>query len=135
MRRVPLTLGLVLITALITHDLYEFFVTNEGIRYFASDPWRLIYVMLLGVAGGATTLGISKLSPGSQRTLKLTAVGTLGTVLILGLGLFGYHLARLLPMVREAGTWGLTAGALGFLSFAVAAVLVWLEFCQIWRQA
>jgi len=52
MRRIPLILGLVLITGLIIHDIYEFFVTNEGIRYFSSEPKRLLYVMLLGVAGG-----------------------------------------------------------------------------------
>jgi hypothetical protein len=140
MRRIPLILGLVLITGLIIHDVYEFFVTNEGVRYFSSDPRRLIYVLLLGVAGGVIAIGISRLSPGSQRTLKLAALGTCGTALVSGLGVFAYHLARLLPMirepmVREAGTWGLAAAVLGFLSFAVVAVLVWLEFRQIWRQA
>jgi hypothetical protein len=135
MRRIPLILGLVLITGLTIHDLYEFFVTNEGIRYFSSDPQRLIYVLLLGVAGAAIAIGISRLSPGSQRTLKLAALGTLGTILVGGSGLFAYYLARFLPMVWEAGKWGLAAAGLGFLSFSVAAVLVWLEFRQIWRRA
>lgn len=135
MRRIPLMLGLVLITGLIIHDLYEFFVTNEGIRYFSSDPRRLIYVLLLGVAGGVIAVGISRLSPSYLRALKLAALGTLGTVLVSGLCLFAYYLALLLPMVPEAGVWGLAAAALGFTSFAVVAVLVWLEFRQIWRQA
>jgi len=135
MRRIPLILGLVLITGLIIHDLCEFLVTNEGIRYFSSEPQRLLYVVLLAVAGGVMALGISRLSPGSQRTLKLAALGTFGTALVSVMGLFAYHLARLLPMVGEAGAWGLAAAALGFLSFAVVAVLVWLEFRGIWRQA
>lgn len=135
MRRIALILGLVLITGLIIHDLYEFFVPNEGVRYFSSDPRRLVFVMLLGVAGGVVAVGLSRLSPGSQRTLRLAVLGTFGTVLVSGLGLLTYHLARLLPMMREAAAWGLTAAALGFLSFAVVAVLVWLEFRQIWRQA
>ena len=70
MRRIPLILGLVLIAALIVHDVYEFFVTNEGIRYFSSEPSRLLYVILLGIAGGMVALGISRISPASQRKLK-----------------------------------------------------------------
>lgn len=135
MRRLPLIFGLVLLTVLTIHDLYGFFVTDEGIRYFSSDPRRLTYVLLLGIVGGVIAVGISRLSPGSLRSLKLTALGTFGTVLVSGLCLCGYHLASLLPMVREAGAWGLAAAALGFLSLAVVAVLVWFEFRQVWRQA
>jgi hypothetical protein len=134
MRRISLILGLVLITVLIIHDLYEFFVTNQGLSYFSSEPRRLLYVVLLAVSGGVVALGISRLSPGSQRTLKLAALGTFGAAIVSVLGLFAYHLARLLPMMREAGVWGLIAAALVFLSFSVVAVLVWLEFRQVWRQ-
>ncbi|HOC57188.1 MAG TPA: hypothetical protein PKI20_16335 [Verrucomicrobiota bacterium] len=52
MRRIPLILGLMLITGMLIQDIYEFFVTNEGIHHFSSKPSRLLYVMLLGVAGG-----------------------------------------------------------------------------------
>ena len=120
MRRVPLILGLVLITGLIIHESYEFFVTNEGIRYFSSEPRRLLYVMLFGAASEIVAFGLSRLSPGTRRTLKLTALGSFATLLLCILGLFAYFLARLAPMVSEAGTWGWVAGA--FLSFAVMAV-------------
>jgi hypothetical protein len=132
MRRVPLILGLTLIVAMTVWEVYEFFVTNEGIRYFASEPRRLVPVILLGLAGGVVALGISRLSPGSQRTLKLTALGTFGTVILCVLGSFAYALARVAPTVNEAGTWGWIATA--FLSSAVMAVLVWFEFRQVWRQ-
>lgn len=78
MRHVPLIICLVLITAMILHGVYDFFVTNEGIRYFSSEPIRLAYVVLLSVAGGMFALWISRLSPFSQRRLKLFALGALG---------------------------------------------------------
>ncbi len=89
MRRIPLILGLVLITGLVIQDIYEFFVTNEGIRYFSSKPARLLYVMLLGVAGGVAAFGISRLSPASQRRLKLLALGGFGGLLVAEVALFG----------------------------------------------
>lgn len=68
MRRLPLILGLTLIVAMTAWEVYRFFVTHEGIRYFSSEPRRLVLVILLGLAGGVVALGISRLSPGSQRT-------------------------------------------------------------------
>ena len=101
MRRVPLILGLVLIAALIIHDIYEFFVTNEGIRYFSSEPRRLPYVVLLGIAGGIVAFGISRFSPASQRKLKLTALGGFGVLLVGALTFFGYvsYLLAIAPLI------------------------------------
>ena len=134
MRRMPLILGLVLITGLIIHDIYEFFVTNEGIRYFSSEPRRLLYVMLLGVVGGIVAFGISRLSPTSQRSLKLTALGGFGIFLVGAIAFFGYLLCLLGagPIAWGAGMWGCIAA--GFVSVAVTAWVVWLEFRQVWRQ-
>jgi hypothetical protein len=132
MRRLPLILGLTLIVAMTIWEVYDFFVTNEGVRYFLSEPRRLVAVLLLSLAGGAVAFGFSRLSPGSLRTLKLAALGTFGTVLLLALGLFAYSLSRFAPMVSEGGAWGWMAGV--FISFAVLAMLVWSEFRQVWRQ-
>jgi FtsH-binding integral membrane protein len=132
MRRLPLILGISLIVAMTVWEVYAFFVTNEGVRYFSSEPQRLLPVVLLGLAGGVVAFGISRLSPGSQRTLKLTALGTLGTVFLCALGFLAYSLARLVPIVSEEGGWGWMAVA--FLAFAVMAALVWLEFRQVWRR-
>ena len=133
MRRIPLILVLVLIAGMIVRDVYEFFVTNEGIGHFSSKPSRLLYVMLLGLAGGAVALGISRLSPASQRSLKLMALGGFGSLLVAAVAFFG-HLLYLLASspLREAQLWGWIIAA--FCSAAVAAVLVWSEFRQIWRQ-
>ncbi len=132
MRRLPLILGLTLIVAMTLWEVYDFFVTNEGLRYFSSEPRRLVYVVLLGLAGGLVALAISRRSPASRRTLKLTTLGTFGTLLLGVLGLFAYHLTWAAPMVTEAGMWDWIATA--FLLFAVMAVLVWLEFRQVWRR-
>ena len=132
MRRLPLIIGLALIVALTVRESYDFFATNEGVRYFSSEPRRLLHVMLLGLAGGLVAFGISRLSPGSQRTLKLTVLGTFGTLLLGVLGLFAFHLTWAAPMVSEAGMWGWIAAALA--SFAVLAGLVWFEFRQVWRR-
>ena len=63
--------------------------------------------------------------------LKLTVLGTFATLLLGGLGAFAFHLTWAAPMVTEAGMWGWIATA--FASFGVMAVLVWCEFCQLWK--
>lgn len=131
MRRLPLILGFMLIAVGTVWEVYEFFVVNEGVRYFSSEPRRLVPVVLVGLAGGAVAFGISRLSLGSQRTLKLTVLGTFGTLLLGVLGLFAFHLTWAAPMVSEAGMWGWMSAA--FASFAIVAVLVWFEFRQVWR--
>ena len=136
MRRVPLILGLVLITGLIIHDIYEFIVTNEGIRYFSSEPIRLAYVVLLGVAGGMIALGISRLSPASQRRLKLFALGAFGLFLI-GAAVFAgwlFYSVRTAPIFYGGAAIGWMAFA-GFIAAALAAGLVLWEFSRVWRHA
>jgi hypothetical protein len=135
MRRIPLILGLVLITGLIIHDIYEFFVTNEGIRYFSSEPRRLLYVMLLGVVGGLVAFRISRLSPASQRSLKLLALGGFGTLLVVAVAFFGYLFYRLAVAGLQDGLgWVWTAWAVAFVPMTLAASMVWMEFRQVWRQ-
>lgn len=132
MRRLPLILGVTLIVAMTIWEVYDFFVTNEGVTYFSSEPRRLVPVVLLGLAGGVVAFGISRLSPGSQRTLKLAALGAFGTALVFALAIFAYSVARFSSMVGEGGAWGWMAAA--FASLAVLAILVWFEFRQVWRR-
>ena len=133
MRRIPLMLGLVLIAGLMIQDIYEFVVQNKGIHYFASDPKRLLHVILLSLAGGLIALGISRLSTNSRRRLKLVALGIFGALLTGGLGFFAFVIASIKTMERETEIfWWVIVGLLGM---GVAAGLVWLEFRQVWRES
>lgn len=133
MRRIPLIVGLALIAGLIIRDIYEFLVTNEGVRYFSSAPRRLLYVLLLGIGGGIVAFVISRLSPASQRSLKLLALGGFGCLLVAATGFFGYLLCSLpaAPLTEAHLGWSIAAV---FCSMAAVAVLVWLEFRQVWRH-
>ena len=132
MRRLRLILGLTLIAALTVRGLYDFFVTNDGVRYFSLEPRQLLYVVLLGLGGGLVAFGINRLSPGSQSTLKRTVLGTFGLILLGALGLFAGCLIWAAPMASEAGLWGWIAAT--FATLGVATFLVWFEFRQIWRR-
>jgi hypothetical protein len=114
-------------------DIYEFVVQNKGIHYFASDPKRLLHVILLSLAGGLIALGISRLSTNSRRRLKLVALGIFGALLTGGLGFFAFVIASIKTMERETEIfWWVIVGLLGM---GVAAGLVWLEFRQVWRES
>jgi hypothetical protein len=130
MRRIRLILGLVVITCLIMHDIYGFFITNEGIHYFSSEPRRLLYVVLLAAGGGMVVFGISRLSPAAQRSLKLLALGGFGCLLVAAVAFFGHVLYSVAatPLI-EAQLRGWIATP--FCSMAVAAVLVWWELRQV----
>ena len=49
MRKIPLILGLTLLAVLTVWETYDFFVTNDGIGYFTSQPQRLLYIVGIGV--------------------------------------------------------------------------------------
>jgi hypothetical protein len=132
MHRLPLILGLVLIFALTVWGLYDFFITNEGVRYFSTEPRRLLDAVLLGVFGGLGAFGISRLSSSSQGSLKLAALGISGAFLLGVQGLFAYNLPWAAPIVSEAGMWGWIAAA--FVSFSVMTVLVLIEFLKVYKR-
>jgi hypothetical protein len=127
MRHIVIIFGVVLGSVLFVHGIYEFCTEDAGILYFSSHPDRMVYVMLLAVSGGLIALGISRLSPDSQRRLKLFALGGFGTILVAGLGFFAYLL------------WVLPDGSVDwaearFVGGAWTAGLVWTEFRKLWRK-
>ena len=133
MRWLPLTIGLLLIVALTAHDFYEFFVADEGISYFSSQPLRLLYVALLGVTGGGVALIISRMSPGSQRKLKLTVLGGLGTSVTFFSVFFAYHLKLAPSKLIDVGMRG--SGTVALISLMSIAALVWWEFRRVWKRS
>ena len=132
MRKIPLILGLTLLTILTVRDTYEFFMTDDGVGYFTSQPHRLLYVTIIGVVGGVLALAFSRLSPVARRTLRLVALGGFGMCITAFLAIFAARLASFTSMVTDSGLWGWVIAALVALS--VATVLVWLEFYFAWRR-
>ena len=132
MRKIPLILGLMLLAGLTVHDTYQFFVTDDGVGYFTSQPHRLLYVAVIGVVGGVMALAFSRLSPVARRALRLVALGGFGACVTAFLAIFAARLASFASMVTDSGMWGWVIAALASLS--MVAVLVWLEFCFVWRR-
>lgn len=132
MRKIPLILGLMLVAALTVHDAYQFFVTDDGVGYFTSQPRRLLYVVGIAVVGGLLALAFSRFSPMTRRALRLTALGGFAACITAFLAIFATRLASFASMVTDSGMWGWVIAAL--ISLSVVAVLVWLEFYLVWRR-
>ena len=132
MRILPLILGLALVAVLTGLEVYDFFVTNDGIGYFASHPRRLLYVAVIGIAGGLLALAFSRVSSVSRRVLRLVVLGGIGACVTAYLAVFSARLASLPPMETEFAIWGGVAATLGSLS--IVAALVWLEFYLVWSR-
>ncbi len=136
MRFVPLILGLMLMASMTVLEIYDFLITNAGIAYYSSDSSRFMPVVILAFVGGVLALGISRLSPGSQRILKLAALGAVGAVLLHTLSMLIFllnSLARIETIEIEAHSIGWIAAAVA--SSIVLAVFVCWEFWQTWRRA
>ena len=132
MRKIPLIIGLTLLAALTASETYEFFITNDGIGYFTSQPHRLLYIVGIGVVGGALALAFSRLSPVTRRTLRLAVLGGFGVCVTVFLATFAARLTSFTSMVTGAGAWAWVITAL--ISLSVIAVLIWLEFYFVWRR-
>ena len=132
MRKIPLILGLTLLAVLTVRDTYEFFVTDDGVGYFTSQPHRLFYVTIIGVVGGVLALAFSRLSPVARRAVRLLALGGFATCVTGLLAIFAARLASFSSMVTASGMWGWVVATLGSLS--VVAVLLWFEFYLVWRR-
>jgi len=132
-RRALLICGLVVLAAIIASDLYEFFLTNDGVGYYVAEPWKFVYVVMIAVAGGMTAWGISRLAPASQRKLKLTALGGFGILLVGAMAWSGYLLYLFAVTPFDASrVWPWIAATL--FCAGAAAVLVWLEFQQVCKR-
>jgi hypothetical protein len=132
MRKIPLIFGLILLAILTVWETYNFFVTDDGIGYFTSQPRRLLYIAGIGVVGGVLTLTLSRLSPGARRTLRLAVLGSFGVCVTALLTTFAIRLASFASMVTDVAAWGWVITAL--ISLSVLAVLTWLEFYLVWRR-
>ena len=89
-------------TWLVVDTVREFFA-NETIQYFSSEPRRLLYVAAMAIVGGFAALGFSRLSPRTQRDVKVFAWGAAASTLTVFVGYFAVRLASLFSLVVESG--------------------------------
>ncbi|MCW5550559.1 MAG: hypothetical protein KIS67_00190 [Verrucomicrobiae bacterium] len=132
MRRPIGFLGFVLLAVLTGWETYEFCVTNKGIRYFVSEPHRLLFVTSIALVGGGAVWALSRLSPAALRSLRLWTLAGFATCVTCFLAVFTACLVSFSPVVTDSGMWGWMAVTLGAL--VAVAGLLWFEFHQVWKQ-
>src|ERR1043166_6783120 len=95
MKRWSIIVAAALVATWLVVDLVREFFANDTIQYFASQPHRLLYVVAVAVAGGFVALGFSRLSPHTQRHVRVFAWGAAASTLTAFLGYFAFRLASL----------------------------------------
>lgn len=133
MSKVSLILGFILLTILIASDLRDFLTTDEGVRYFTSEPRRFVYVVAIALIGGALALLFSRLSPITRRKITLVMFGGFAACFTGLVVLFATLLPSISFVIAESGKLPLIFSA---LVLAIAAVaLIWFEFYLFWRRS
>jgi len=115
-----------MVVAMFAWDIYDFLITNDGIRYYSSNPQRLVFPIFLGVVIGTIAFAISRLSTDTQRRVKVGSLATLGVLLSAALIYFAFQIVQLAAVTRE---WGWILVAFGGLLAIVC--LVWWEFRRV----
>jgi ABC-type Fe3+-siderophore transport system permease subunit len=129
---IPIILGFTLLAVLTIMDAYNFLVTDDGVRYFVSEPTRLFYVVAIALVGGGLALAFSRLSPITRRKLTLLTLGCFAACAT-GFAVFlVICLVSFSTTVAESGNRRWIIVALG--SLIVVAMLIWFEFYQFWRR-
>lgn len=121
--------GFVLLAVLTGWEIYDFFVTNDGIRSFTSEPRRLLFVTGIALVGGGAVWAVGRLSTAAQRSLRLWALGGFATCVTCFL--FIACLIPFSPVVTDSGMWGWMAVTIG--SLLAVAGLLWFEFHRVWK--
>ena len=127
--------GIILIVAFAIFaiaDIIHDFIANDTIHYFSEQPHQLLLVAAIGIAGGLVAFGFSVLSPRSQRGVKLVALGSGGSFVMVAGGYFIYQVANL-PKLIDASLPRHMPWLLLVATVAIAG-LCWFEFYQVWRS-
>jgi hypothetical protein len=132
MKRRSIILGAVVVGAWIVVDTVREFLANETLEYFATKPVRLLHVAAIAIVGGLAALGFARLSPSTQRQVRVFAWGAAASALTLFVVWFAFRLALLASLVVESGgsVWGLLA----WLLFVAVAAYLWFEFYRAMKS-
>lgn len=117
-------------TWLVADTAREFFA-NETNQYFLSEPQRLLYVAVIAIAGGFTALRFSRLSPRTQRHVRVFAWGAAAATLTAFVGYFAFRLVALSSLVFESS--GGPSVLLALLLFLTIAGYLWFECYRAWK--
>ena len=117
-------------TWLVVDTVREFFA-NETIHYFSSEPHRLLYVAAIAIAGGFAALIFFRLSPRTQRHVRVFSWGAGASTLTAFVSYFVFRLVSLSPLVIESG--GSAWVVLALLLFTAIATYLWFECYRAWK--
>lgn len=132
MKRFFFILGLLMIAALTVAEIYDFFVTNQGVDYFSSHPQRLFYVAGIAVLGGVIAFAYGRLSATWKRTTRLSVLAVMAVALTGFCCFMAVAAVRILAEPSFASyRWPVAGCWLLFLAFAV---WLWFEFWHLLRK-
>jgi len=131
MKRWTIIIAAALVGIWLVVDIVREFFANETIQYFASQPHRLLYVAAVAIVGGFVALAFSRLSPRTQRHVRVFAWGAAASTLTAFIGYCGFRLASLSSFIIESGgsVWVLLA----LLVFSGIASYLWFECYRAWK--
>lgn len=130
-KRWSIIIGAAVVAAWLVIDLVREFIANETFQYFSSDPVRLLYVAGSALCGGLVAWGIDRLSPRTQRCIKLFGWGAAAGALTAFIAWHGFSVASLATTGIESHG-GLVLVAMLLLS-GIAAYL-WFEFYRTLKE-
>ena len=124
------SVGIILVVAFAIFavaDAIHDFIANDTIHYFSERPHQLLLVAAIGIVGGLMAFFFYRLSPHSQRRVKLLILGLAASFVTLACGWFLYRAADF----SFAGGHTLI---MALLSISAVALLLWFEFYQVLRD-
>ena len=126
MKRWSIILAAALVAAWMVVDTVHEFFANETMQYFSSEPHRLFYIVGIAVVGGLVALGFERLSPRTQRHVRVFAWGAAASTLTAFAGYFAFWSISLSSFIAESG--GTFPVLLVPLAFSGIAAYLWFEF-------
>ena len=126
MKKWGIIIAAALVFAWLVVDTVREFLANETIQYFSSEPLRLLYVATVAIAGGFAALGFTRLSPRTQRHIKVFALGAVASTLTVFIGYFAFSMASHSSIVVESPA----RLVLALLILSACTAYLWLEFFQ-----
>jgi hypothetical protein len=133
MKRWGFTIAITLFAAFAIADVVHDFVAADPVHYFAEQPFQLLSVAAIAIAGGFMALAFDQLSSRKKHGLKLSALGLAIVFLALFASYFTFEIARTPPLLRTA------VGMNGFIAVPICALVgilvLCLEFYQVWKKS